>query len=630
VLALVAAAVVLGGMPESAFLAFAFSILYGIVRVVGDPDLRGRFRHIAVRAAAAFALGAAVSAIAWVPFLEFLTFSFNQHAGVGAQGNIVGLAGDPWDPRTLAQYVAPLIYGPPWSNQFTIHSWLRGFWGTATAFFALVAFCSRAYERLSRSAAARSPELFFAAVTVVLLFKRFAAPGVNAIGALPGFNLVVFPRYEEIEIALCVAALAAFGVDRILSGRVPVRALVAAGFLMLAMLTAAGNGAQSVARMSATQASYAQNALLWSLLAFACAAGAAWLARNTRWTNWAGPAAAAIVTIDILGCFLGPVWYVINQPPPQAANPANGAPFVAYVQQRTAETHERFFGLDGLLYPEWSSAFGILDVRDLDALYVREYLLFVRTFLAQTPATRAVLLDRFTGETIGRLDDPLSRRFLSLSSVRYIATNHPVDGSSGGVRGGPTGSSFTQVFATPDATLVRYDDPLPRITVYTRVVGAANDDAALAQLAAPQHDVWQLGVVTESDAAAQAVVSDLSAGARTRAEAGRLERYDSRVVVASVDARARALAVLNDTDYPGWRATVDGQPAPIVRANGMFRGVEVAAGRHSIEFRYEPASFPAGLALTAVGLPLAVVLVLLPYRRRIAGVYGAQRARGDA
>ena len=42
--------------------------------------------------------------------------------------------------------------------------------------------------------------------------------------------------------------------------------------------------------------------------------------------------------------------------------------------------------------------------------------------------------------------------------------------------------------------------------------------------------------------------------------------------------------------YPGWVAEIDGKPAPVLRADVLFRGVEVPPGHHRIVFRYAPFS----------------------------------------
>jgi hypothetical protein len=54
--------------------------------------------------------------------------------------------------------------------------------------------------------------------------------------------------------------------------------------------------------------------------------------------------------------------------------------------------------------------------------------------------------------------------------------------------------------------------------------------------------------------------------------------------------KAGGLLVLHDTYYPGWIAEMDGKSAPILRANRLFRAVEVPAGTHHVTFRFAPFS----------------------------------------
>jgi len=57
-----------------------------------------------------------------------------------------------------------------------------------------------------------------------------------------------------------------------------------------------------------------------------------------------------------------------------------------------------------------------------------------------------------------------------------------------------------------------------------------------------------------------------------------------------VETDRNSVLVLHDIFYPGWEAYVDGQRRPILRANLLFRGVEVSPGRHRIEFKFRPLS----------------------------------------
>ncbi len=59
--------------------------------------------------------------------------------------------------------------------------------------------------------------------------------------------------------------------------------------------------------------------------------------------------------------------------------------------------------------------------------------------------------------------------------------------------------------------------------------------------------------------------------------------------------------VLADARYKEWRARVDGRPKPIYTTNLLLRGVCVPAGRHEVEFGYQPTAFRRGLALALLG-----------------------------
>ena len=68
------------------------------------------------------------------------------------------------------------------------------------------------------------------------------------------------------------------------------------------------------------------------------------------------------------------------------------------------------------------------------------------------------------------------------------------------------------------------------------------------------------------------------------------------------------LVVVSDRFAEGWRATVDGQDAPMVCVNHVLRGVFVTPGHHTIEMRYLPTQFAVGVRVLCIS---AAVLVLM-------------------
>jgi hypothetical protein len=68
-------------------------------------------------------------------------------------------------------------------------------------------------------------------------------------------------------------------------------------------------------------------------------------------------------------------------------------------------------------------------------------------------------------------------------------------------------------------------------------------------------------------------------------------------------------AVFSDIYYEkGWKAFVDGKEMPHVRVNYVLRGMNIPAGKHEIEFRFEPAKYYLG---EKVSLASSILLVLL-------------------
>ncbi len=96
-----------------------------------------------------------------------------------------------------------------------------------------------------------------------------------------------------------------------------------------------------------------------------------------------------------------------------------------------------------------------------------------------------------------------------------------------------------------------------------------------------------------------------------RADVARVTSYDLDKVDVSVDSRAPGMLVLTDAYAPGWRASVDGRPAALARADAVFRAVPLPAGAHRVSFTYEPDAFALGSRISVAALALWGVLLTL-------------------
>ncbi len=79
-----------------------------------------------------------------------------------------------------------------------------------------------------------------------------------------------------------------------------------------------------------------------------------------------------------------------------------------------------------------------------------------------------------------------------------------------------------------------------------------------------------------------------------------ISSYETDRVSIHTQTQTMAFLVLSDNDYPGWKATVDENEVTVYRTNYAFRGVVVPKGKHTVMFRYEPASLNWGIALSII------------------------------
>ena len=64
-----------------------------------------------------------------------------------------------------------------------------------------------------------------------------------------------------------------------------------------------------------------------------------------------------------------------------------------------------------------------------------------------------------------------------------------------------------------------------------------------------------------------------------------------------IEAEDPATIVIRDAWAPGWRASIDGQPAALSIHESRHLEVRVAAGRHTLRLDYDPPGLASGLAL---------------------------------
>ncbi|MBK8691206.1 MAG: YfhO family protein [Deltaproteobacteria bacterium] len=68
------------------------------------------------------------------------------------------------------------------------------------------------------------------------------------------------------------------------------------------------------------------------------------------------------------------------------------------------------------------------------------------------------------------------------------------------------------------------------------------------------------------------------------------------------------MLVVGEPWYPGWRASVDGRPAELLRVDLALRGVALGPGAHTVRMEYTAAPLRLGAAISGVAIALAALL----------------------
>ena len=91
--------------------------------------------------------------------------------------------------------------------------------------------------------------------------------------------------------------------------------------------------------------------------------------------------------------------------------------------------------------------------------------------------------------------------------------------------------------------------------------------------------------------------------------------YEPNYLKYEVSSEKGGTVVFSEIYYPGWISTIDGEEMPHGRANYILRAMNVPAGKHVVEFRFDPKTLHTTetIAFIALGLMalLAIVVVVL-------------------
>lgn len=89
-----------------------------------------------------------------------------------------------------------------------------------------------------------------------------------------------------------------------------------------------------------------------------------------------------------------------------------------------------------------------------------------------------------------------------------------------------------------------------------------------------------------------------------------LQSYKPNNLVYETESKEKNFAVFSEIYYPkGWNAYIDGSLTPHTCVNYILRGMEIPAGKHKVEFKFEPTVYKTGNIISMFGSILLLLAV---------------------
>ncbi len=607
-------ALLLGGHPETQFLVGFAWVAYCVHALAARPWA------VAVRRAgclgAAIALGLAIGAVQWLPFVHFLWASHAFTARVEPHTSFDLL-------ETLLR-LAVLLLPNLGGTRMDMDYWLpqaqylnfnerTGYVGLLALGLAILGFVTA--RRAGGQEASRTWFFGLGAVFAILLAIR--APGFHLARQLPLLEVGHGVRWMILS-SFFVALLAASGIDALLRAR-PAERLLRRSALVFAAVVGAGGVAlvgawailahgfddrQVLAIRSLGEVTLVRVGVLAELLdpvRFTVFPPLLFLLAGSvlLFVRFRGVIGARVGALGLCALLYLDLWSFGSRynpvSPAEEVFPETAS--VRFLRERAGR--ERFVGAGDLLRPNVAMLFGLRDLRGYEDLVDQSF-------------------HRLYGETLAHLregawlgDPSLSReegRLLQLASVRFLLSHVPLRC--------PPSLGCRRVSVTPGVLIYEIDGFLPRAYTVPRARVVVDLEGAREALLDPDFDPLREVVLVGARA------GPAGTGHAAGSVAWRVDEPED--VALEVRRPSAGYLVLTDLHATEWVATVDGEPAALLRANGVFRAVPVPAGTHEVRLRYVPRLVYASAASSAAAGAAGLLLLALT------GVRASRRADGES
>ena len=153
-----------------------------------------------------------------------------------------------------------------------------------------------------------------------------------------------------------------------------------------------------------------------------------------------------------------------------------------------------------------------------------------------------------------------------------------------------------------DMRLFRYENTLPRVRMVYQAQSVDTDEAAFQLLAQPEFDPASQVVLTAAENEITAVTPPTSPPLISATRPSASERH------IEVATETPGVLVISEWAYPGWQATVNGEPWPLETANYAQQALILPAGSHTITLRFSPWDVKMGALISLLTLITTILL----------------------
>jgi hypothetical protein len=167
-------------------------------------------------------------------------------------------------------------------------------------------------------------------------------------------------------------------------------------------------------------------------------------------------------------------------------------------------------------------------------------------------------------------------------------------------------TGFRTIFEDGERIVRERTSPVPRFQLIRHALYFSDDRRLLQELLEGKHDPRSTVLLMEGEPALEP--SPLASGEESPDRLEVTQTHEG-LIRGTAETACPAFWVVRDSGWNGWKAEVNGKPAPILRADYAFRAIPLPAGRSEIVLRYHPPYLPGLIGLTGASA-IAYLLLL--------------------